>query len=633
MAYDRSNSGSVIQGPMSVSKRDSYETEMINNKQIPYRISRTSKGYFAANAAASPGDLRAIAVYFSGWNWSGSSKSSSPLNVCWYPYLLNLDANGGEFEDKSTLISGKKMFQPILNRNGNNDSNRSTSGKDIGTASNCVVDGEKKTKPYAVIPKRDGWQFEGWSDSPDSSKKISTFGGLITNEEILKGQICYKVFSTSSASSASGNPADIAIESIVGEGTATLYAKWTQKTYTVKIKYPVIPDGWRTNTATTNFTYGKELPNPPAGTLNPKCTGYIFKGIYSEENGNGTCYYDENMKPKIDTYDGSGIINDILKLYAHYVPINYSVVFRVNVPYGSGTLPEPINLNYDEYAVIPELSDYHIDGYTFTYWANSTDLTDGKKYYPGDEFVNLTAENGKTITMTAQWHVNSYSLKYIFKDSVIFENNGEGDLNPEGTTSPDRYTELRDVKVPYGTSCIVTDYEPMIFGYDFLGWKLYENETDPIDGEVRFLRPGEVFPWNYDHNMVAKPVFVVSPTICVCEESIMVPGKTFYRCLLYEDITDDDIVLTKEVSGELETLTLGIDYTYEVLKEHELEINLLADTNTYWANSTDFTDKDKIHIELFNNKNSWHRGIPYICTESTWNRGNLYFNKEGKFVR
>ena len=180
---------------------------------------------------------------------------------------------------------------------------------------------------------------------------------------------------------------------------------------------------------------------------------------------------------------------------------------------------------------------------------------------------------------------------------------------------------------------IVTDYEPMIFGYDFLGWKLYENETDPIDGEVRFLRPGEVFPWNYDHNMVAKPVFVVSPTICVCEESIMVPGKTFYRCLLYEDITDDDIVLTKEVSGELETLTLGIDYTYEVLKEHELEINLLADTNTYWANSTDFTDKDKIHIELFNNKNSWHRGIPYICTESTWNRGNLYFNKEGKFVR
>ena len=625
MAYDRSNSGTVIQGPMTVSKRDSYETEMVVNKQIPYRISRTSKGYFAANSAASPGDLRAIAVYFSGWNWAGTQKSSSPLDVCWYPYVLNLDANGGTFTGGSTLISGKQMYLPIVNRNQDGNSSESKKGKDVGTASNCVLDSATADKPYAVIPKRDGWKFAGWSTSPDSSQKISTFGNLITEEEILKGQICYKVFSTSSAASVTSDASEVPVEAIVGEGTATLYAKWEQQDYTVKVYYPVVPDSWQTNVTKITFTYGKELPSAPEGTLNPRCTGYIFHGIYTEENGGGTCYYNESMVPQIEVYNGEGASSkNVLKLYAHYTPIDYSIVFKSGTSYGSGTLPDPINLKYGQSGIIPNLSNYHMDGYTFIYWANTSDEQDETKYRAGDVFTNLTAVNGKTIVMTAQWQVNTYKLTYSCKNSVIFENHNEGNLNPSGTVSPDRYANLKDVWVPFGTACKITEYEPIIFGYDFLGWKLFTSENGSLV-ERRFLKPGEVFPWSYKYSIVAKPVFVVSPTVDVCVESVIPSGKTSYRCLLYEDISDDDIILTEQVPNNPRVLTLNTDYFYTVLNENELEITVRR------------TDNNPITVELFGSKYSWHRGIPYVYTDTIkgtgWTRGNLYINKEGQYVR
>lgn len=95
----------------------------------------------------------------------------------------------------------------------------------------------------------------------------------------------------------------------------TLYAKWTQKTYTVTLN-----NQSATTAGTSSFTttYGASLSNITV----PTKTGYIFKGYYSSQNGGGTQYFSSSgSATRSWDYDGNRT------LYAYWVSTKYKVIY------------------------------------------------------------------------------------------------------------------------------------------------------------------------------------------------------------------------------------------------------------------------------------------------------------------
>ncbi len=100
---------------------------------------------------------------------------------------------------------------------------------------------------------------------------------------------------------------------------STIYANWEPKTFTITFD----KQGGSGGTDTAIATYGKDLPYAEA----PSRTGYSFKGYYTEKNGNGTCYYDENMSGQLKY-----MLERDLTLYAHWVDDIAPTVTAVATP-------------------------------------------------------------------------------------------------------------------------------------------------------------------------------------------------------------------------------------------------------------------------------------------------------------
>lgn len=73
----------------------------------------------------------------------------------------------------------------------------------------------------------------------------------------------------------------------------TLYAKWIAITYEVTL----VKNGGSGGTDSFKVTYDSALPT---NLVAPKRMGYFFEGYYSENNGNGTCYINSQMKCEQD---------------------------------------------------------------------------------------------------------------------------------------------------------------------------------------------------------------------------------------------------------------------------------------------------------------------------------------------
>ena len=193
------------------------------------------------------------------------------------------------------------------------------------------------------------------------------------------------------------------------DGTVTLYAQW--KINRVKVTFElengeeaVIREG----------DYATVLTAPEC-----RKTGYLFQGWDPAFTG---AFPAENT-----TYT------------AKWMPITYRIAFDHNG--GEGSM-DVLDMTYDVPAVLTK-NAFTRTGYTFTGWKDS----EGRSYADQAEVSSLTDENGKTITLSAQWQVNRYT--------ITFDSDGGSDVAA--------------IEQDYDTAITAPEY-PTKDGYTFAGW-------------------------------------------------------------------------------------------------------------------------------------------------------------------
>ncbi|MBQ6863700.1 MAG: InlB B-repeat-containing protein [Clostridia bacterium] len=160
----------------------------------------------------------------------------------------------------------------------------------------------------------------------------------------------------------------------------------------------------------------------PYGTLpTPVKTGYTFDGWLRHD---GT-YITESSVMKI---------TENSYLTSQWTENRYTVAYNAN---GSNDAVEaPKTYNYTENVSIAAAIERV--GHTFAGWKSDAN---GEIYQPGEVVPALTTENDVTVTLTAQWNINSYTLTFVNNAGTIVE-----------TKAYDYGTAASDVTLPANTA-------------------------------------------------------------------------------------------------------------------------------------------------------------------------------------
>jgi len=207
-------------------------------------------------------------------------------------------------------------------------------------------------------------------------------------------------------------------------GEVTLYAKWTPTKYTIKYEL----DGG-TNSDSNPSTY--TINSAKITLADPSKTGYTFGGWYTSSN-----FASETQKKTIDK-GSTGAVT----LYAKWTANKYTIKYAKNG--GSGNMADQ-SFTYDT-AQNLTANAFKKTGYTFAGWKDAS----GNTYTDGQSVKNLTSEANGTVTLTAQWAINTYQLTVEGKYATITIKNAAN-----GSTIINQRFEDKDSKtfdVPYGT--------------------------------------------------------------------------------------------------------------------------------------------------------------------------------------
>ena len=194
-------------------------------------------------------------------------------------------------------------------------------------------------------------------------------------------------------------------------------------------------------------------------------TGYIFQGWSTDPEGEVE-YTDEQEF----VYS---IIGD-LELYAVWTPIKYNVEYNANG--GDGVMTGHTDIAYGQEFDLNE-NQFTLTGHTFNGWSYEADDTTTKTISKDATTAqDLTATNGKTVTLYAVWLENKYTLTYNSNySSVTSEATDE-------TSDPETYGYTADILIKDASA---TSLEFAVTGYKFVGW------SRSADGSGTLLRAGE----------------------------------------------------------------------------------------------------------------------------------------------
>ena len=261
-----------------------------------------------------------------------------------------------------------------------------------------------------------GYTFTGWNSQPDGGGTSYTDGQNVSN-----------------------------LTSVEGE-TVTLFAQWRANHYTIRF------DG---NTADGGSTADQPMIYDAAVNLTANGytkTGYAFAGWNTQSDGGGTAYGNEQSVVNLTPDEGSIII-----LFAQWHANNYIVAFDGNTADSGSMSDQPMAFDI---AVNLTANAYTKNGYTFTGW-NTQRGGEGTAYTDGQTVVNLTAVEGETVTLYAQWRANYYSIKF------------------DGNTADGGSTTDQPMTYDQAASLTVNGYTKT--GYAFTGWN-----TQPDGGGTAY---------------------------------------------------------------------------------------------------------------------------------------------------
>ena len=261
---------------------------------------------------------------------------------------------------------------------------------------------------YISAPSKTGYTFAGWTVTSGLNTTTAKWGTTSSPSTSLTSA------STKCINGATGDIWFLNLTPTAG-GSITLTANWAANTYTVTLDYQSGSGGTEGVTA----TYGSAMP---AITV-PTRSGYTFGGYWTGTNGSGTQYYTES-----GTSARTWNLTSATTLYAKWTANTYTVSYSLNG--GTHGNNHPSTPTYDTafYVSAPSKTGYTFAGWTVTSGLNTstakygtssssqtTSITSSsqkcKNGATGDIwFLNLTSTANGSVTLTANWTANTYSV-------------------------------------------------------------------------------------------------------------------------------------------------------------------------------------------------------------------------------
>ena len=174
-------------------------------------------------------------------------------------------------------------------------------------------------------------------------------------------------------------------------GDVELWAKWTANRYAI---------AFYRNGATDGTMYNELFYYDEAKALTTCAytrTGYHFNGWNTQADGLGTAYEDGQEVENITAEH-----NATVTLYAQWTANTYTVHFEPVIPV-NGTMADQ-TFTYDQEATALTKNAFSTTTGQWLRWNTQADGS-GTNYADEQEVQNLTAEQGGTVTLYAQWHL------------------------------------------------------------------------------------------------------------------------------------------------------------------------------------------------------------------------------------
>lgn len=190
---------------------------------------------------------------------------------------------------------------------------------------------------------------------------------------------------------------------VMPDGGVTYYAQWAPNSYEVAF------DGNAANVAGSmsnqSFVYDVAQNLSTAAYTR---TGYTLTGWNTQANGKGTNYALNDTVNNLTKTQG-----DVVTLYAVWKENSFTVNFDGNQATSGSMAPQAFK--YDTAQKLTA-NAYSRTGYTFQYWATSSDGS-GTKYTNEQSVSNLVSSSNGSITLYAIWLGDG--------EHIIFDANGE----------------------------------------------------------------------------------------------------------------------------------------------------------------------------------------------------------------
>lgn len=193
---------------------------------------------------------------------------------------------------------------------------------------------------------------------------------------------------------------------INGDVTAqgqTLYAKRLANTY----KIVFYSNGGKGSMENQSGVYGEEIELSPNTFTR---YGYYFSGWNTAPGGNANSYSDSQRVQNI----GGKTNGETVYLYAQWSPNKYTVKYDSNHAEAQGSMSDSDGY-FDRYLTLPSNS-FTNSRFDFMGWSTSPDGP--VLYADGASVLNLSAENGSTVTLYAVWSLKASELQKPFMDKL-----------------------------------------------------------------------------------------------------------------------------------------------------------------------------------------------------------------------
>ena len=228
------------------------------------------------------------------------------------------------------------------------------------------------------------------------------------------------------------------VENLTSEdgATLTMYAQWSSNGY--DISFNANAKDATGATPSMHMSYGETRNLTKNGFSR---TGYIFSGWRLSDAVSDTEYADGASVTNLSSKSNASVT-----LYAQWTPISYRIRFDGNKTDATGSTQE-MSMRYGETKTLSP-NGFSSPSAKWTGWNASADGT-GSSYSNGQDVKNLTAEDGGTVTLYAQWSTNSYTVTFV-----------DGH---DGTT-------ISTARVSHGADAIPPT-KPHHDGYTAMGWE------------------------------------------------------------------------------------------------------------------------------------------------------------------